>query len=556
MPTLEEYKVIADLLFPDITKTPEDYYKMYPPRELPEGAEVTRFAPSPTGYMHIGGVYQCLFNSFVAHQTEGGVFYLRNEDTDSKREVKGAANIFIPALKGFGIVPDEGFISETEEKGAYGPYTQSKRRDIYRAFAKHLVANGLAYPCFCDGENNDAKEEQVRLGLPLGYYGRWAKCRDLTLEQIKTNLKEGKKFTIRIKSNGDGVKKFKFKDLRIGETLLPVNSNDYVLLKSDGLALYHLAHLVDDSLMHTTTVIRDESWFPSIPLHLQLFEYMGLKAPKYLHTATVNTIDKETGNARKVSKRKDSWADSRYFHEKGYPKEAIVEYLLNLINSSFEPWRMANPDAPITEFKFNIKNLSKSGALFDVAKIDNVSKNIISKFSGEEVFKRTLNWASEYNKEQQEVLLNNKDYAIKVFGMDKNEKRPRKDITTLSEVVDFYSYMFKETFKPQFNYDEERFNKEDIKQSLIAYREAFNINDTKEEWFQRMKDVAENNGFCADMKEYKANPDSFKGSIADFSGIIRLALTGRTQTPDMYAIIQLLGEEEIKRRLQTTINSL
>lgn len=556
MATLEESKIIADLLFPDITKTPEDYYKMYPPRNLPEGAEVTRFAPSPTGYMHIGGVYQCLIDSFVAHQSNGGIFYLRNEDTDSKREVEGAANIFIPALKGFGIEPDEGFISETEEKGAYGPYTQSKRKDIYRAFAKDLVARGLAYPCFCDGENSDSKEEQIRLGLPLGYYGKWAKCRDLSLEEVKANLDAGKKFTIRIKSNGDGIKKFKFKDIRIGETLLPVNSNDYILLKSDGLALYHLAHLVDDTLMHTTTVIRDESWFPSIPLHIQLFEYMGLTPPKYLHTATVNTIDVETGNARKVSKRKDSWADSRYFHEKGYPKEAIVEYLLNLLNSSFEPWRMANPDAPVTDFKFNVKNLSKAGALFDVAKIDNVSKNIISKFSGEEVYNRTLLWAKEYNENDAKVLENNKEFAKQVFGMDKNEKRPRKDITVFSEVVPFYSYMFTETYEPNFVYDKERFTKEDIIQLLADYAKEFNINDTKEQWFSRMKDVAENNGFCADMKEYKANPTAFKGSIADFSGLIRMALTSRTQTPDMYAIMVLLGEREVKDRINGVINTL
>lgn len=556
MPNIEDYKKIADLLFPNITKTPEDYYKMYPPRNLPDGAEVTRFAPSPTGYMHIGGVYQCLFDSFVAHQTEGGVFYLRNEDTDSKREVEGAANIFIPALKGFGIVPDEGFVSETEEKGEYGPYTQSKRKEIYQAFAKDLVSRGLAYPCFCEGENEEARKEQVRLGLPLGYYGRWAKCRDLSFDEVKKNLDNGKKFTIRIKSNGDGVKKFKFKDIRIGETLLPVNSNDYILLKGDGLALYHLAHLVDDTLMHTTTVIRDESWFPSIPLHVQLFEYMGLNHPKYLHTPTVNTIDQETGNVRKVSKRKDAWADSRWFHEKGYPKEAILEYLINLINSSFEPWRIANPDAPLSEFKFNIKNLSKSGALFDIAKIDNVSKNIISKFSGEEVYNRTLAWAKSYNENHAKVLENNKDFAISVFGMDKNEKRPRKDITTLSEVVDFYSYMFNETFNASYSFDTEKLSKEDIKLALSEYKKAFNINDSKDEWFNRMKDVAGKIGFATDMKVYKAEPENFKGSIADFSGVVRMAITTKTQTPDLYAIIKLLGDNEVKNRIDNAIRSL
>lgn len=556
MPTLEEYKKIADLLFPNITKTPQDYYDMYPPRNLPEGTEVTRFAPSPTGYMHIGGVYQCLIDSFVAKKTPEGIFYLRNEDTDSKREVEGAANIFIPVLKGFGIETDEGFISETEERGNYGPYTQSKRKEIYQSFAKDLVSRGLAYPCFCEGENAAAKEEQVRLGLPLGYYGRWAKCRDLSYETIKKNIEEGKKFTIRIKADGDGIKKFKFKDLRIGETLLPVNSNDYVLLKSDGLALYHLAHLVDDSLMHTTTVIRDESWFPSIPLHLQLFNYMGLKPPKYLHTATINTIDQETGNARKVSKRKDPWADSRWFHEKGYPKEAIVEYLINIINSNFEPWREANPDSPISEFKFSVSNMSKSGALFDTAKLDNVSKNIISRMNGQQVYERTLDWASKYNEEQAKILSDNREYAIQVFGMDKNDKRPRKDIVKFDEVVDFYSYMFDKLFKPNYDFDTEKLSRSDIKGVLTEYLNAFNINDSKEEWFARMKDVAANNGFATDMKAYKAAPQDYKGSIADFSGVVRMAITTRSQTPDLYAIISLLGEKRVKERLITAINNI
>lgn len=552
----DENIILADMLFPNITKTPEDYYKLYPARNLPEGAEVTRFAPSPTGYMHIGGVYQCLIDSFVAHKTPGGVFYLRNEDTDSKREVEGAANIFIPALKGFGIEPDEGFVSESEERGNYGPYTQSKRKEIYQAFAKDLVRRGLAYPCFCEAENTEAKEEQIRLGLPLGYYGRWAKCRDLSLGEVKANLDAGKKFTIRIRANGDGTQKFKFKDLRMGDTLLPVNHNDYVLLKSDGLALYHLAHLVDDTLMHTTTVIRDESWFPSVPLHIQMFEYMGLTPPKYLHTATINTLDQETGNARKVSKRKDSWADSRWFHEKGYPKEAIVEYLINIINSNFEPWREKNPDAPITEFEFSVKNMSKSGALFDIQKLDNISKNIISRMSGEEIFERTLAWAKTYCTEVVDLLEKNREYSVSIFGMDKNEKRPRKDITTFSEVVPFYSYMFSDEFNDSPTFDLEKLSKSDIKLALAKYLAAFNILDSKEEWFQRMKEVAGKIGFATDMKVYKQQPDAFKGSIADFSGIIRVALTGRTQTPDLYAIINLLGETEIKNRLKRALENI
>lgn len=557
MPNLDEYKKMADLLFPNITKTPEDYYKEYPARDLPEGTEVTRFAPSPTGYMHIGGVYQCLIDRAVAKSTADGVFYLRNEDTDSKREVAGAANIFVPALRGFGVEFDEGFISENESKGNYGPYIQSKRKEIYQAFAKDLVSRGLAYPCFCSGENEEAKQEQVRLGLPLGYYGRWAKCRDLSLEEVEKNLAEGKPFTIRIKSNGDGMKRFKFHDLRIGDSLLVVNSNDYIILKSDGQTLYHLAHLVDDTLMHTTTVIRDESWYPSVPLHIQLFEYMNLPAPKYLHTPTVNTIDKETGTVRKVSKRKDSWADSRWFHEMGYPSKAIVDYLMNIINSNFEPWRESHPDSDISEFDFKISNMSKSGALFDLQKIDNVSKNIISRMDAEELYNNTLAWAREYNINDYNLLLNTRDYAIKVLGMDKNPNRPRKDITTYSEVVKFYEYMFDELYSNDLSaYDYEKISKSNLVNALKAYKEAYNSNDTKDEWFARMKEVAGSIGFASDMKEYKKNPEGFVGSIADFSTIIRVTVTGRRQTPDLYEILQIIGKDKVIARINSAIEFL
>ncbi len=555
MPNLEEYKKMADLLFPNITKTPEDYYNMYPKRNLPEGAEVTRFAPSPTGYMHIGGIYQCLINRAVAGN--GGVFYLRNEDTDSKREVAGSADIFVPICKEFGIEFNEGFVSETESKGNYGPYIQSKRVEIYQTFVKYLVSRGLAYPCFCTEEDKDAKDEQIRLGLPLGYYGRWAKCRDLSLEQVEKNVKEGKPFTIRIKSNGDGTKRFKFHDLRIGDTVLPVNFNDYIILKSDGQTLYHLAHLVDDTLMHTSIVIRDESWFPSIPLHVQLFEYMGLTPPKYLHTPTINTIDAETGTVRKVSKRKDNWADARWFGRQGYPISAVLDYLMNILNSNFEPWRNEHPNAPISDFEFKISNLSKSGALFDIAKIDNVSKNVISKLNGEQIYQNTLKWAKENKPEYVEVLENNKDYAIKVFNMDKNLARPRKDITTFAEVVPFYSYMFNQTYVNTYEeLDYEKIGKSNMLQALTAYLNTYSFNTNKDDWFFNLKETAGTCGFATDMKVYKQNPENFVGSVADFSTILRVAITGKRQTPDLYEIMQTLGEQEVKTRLNNAINFL
>ncbi len=547
-----DYKKLADLLFPDVTKTPEYYLNKYPERKLKNGAEVTRFAPSPTGYMHIGGVYQALLNKMIAHSTDG-IFYLRNEDTDSKREKEDAANIIYPALKDFDVEPDEGFISSAEEKGEYGPYVQSKRKEIYRTFVKDLVAKGLAYPCFCTSENEEAKKEQLRLGLPIGYYGRWATCRNLSYEQIEKNIKDGKPFTIRIKANGDGNKRFKFHDLRLGDTLLPVNSNDYIILKSDGQTLYHLAHLVDDTLMHTTTVVRDESWFPSVPLHVQLFEYAGLKAPKYLHTPTVNTIDQTTGTVRKVSKRHDDWADVRWFLRGGYPKEAILEYLLNLLNSNFEPWRAEHPDLSLWDYKFDVNNMSKSGALFDLVKIRNISREVISRMTSEEVYSRMLAYSKEYDEEFYNILKNNKTLSINTYQMDRNLARPRKDIITFGEVKDLYSYMYSELFNNSYDFDD-KYDMNMIKEVVTAYKKEFNFNDTQEEWFARMKKVAESLGFCPDMKLYKSNPDGYKGSVADFSTIIRVTLTGRRQTPDLYAIIKVLGKDEVNKRFDKIIN--
>lgn len=549
-----DYKKLADLLFPDVKHTVEYYIKKYPPRKLSHGAEVTRFAPSPTGYMHIGGIYQALVDSEVAHST-GGIFYLRNEDTDSKREKQGAADIIYPALVGFGLRPDEGFVSDTIEIGEYGPYTQSKRVEIYRTFTKHLVEKGFAYPCFCAEENTEARAEQMRLGLPLGYYGRWATCRSLSFSEIERNVKSGRPFTIRIKADGDGNRRFKFVDLRVGDMLLPVNSNDYVILKSDGQALYHLAHLVDDTLMHTTTVIRDESWLPSIPLHIQLFEYAGFPHPKYLHTPTINTIDATTGNVRKVSKRHDDWADSRWFHANGFPWEAVQEYLLNILNSSFEPWREANPQAPISFFKFDTSKMSKSGALFDMVKLRSVSRDVISRMSAVEVYERMLVYTKNYDHDFSKILSKHKDFTIAIYQMDRNLERPRKDITVLSEVKDLYSYMYDETFDGKYDFDE-KFDKTIMKNVLERYSKSFNHADTKEEWFERMKGVAEACGFARDTKSFKQNPNVYKGSIADISTIIRVAITGRRQTPDLFAIMKVLGNERVKLRLARAISML
>ena len=561
-----DYEKLAELLFPNINKRPEDYLKQYPKRDLKEGAYVTRFAPSPTGYLHIGGVYQATAGLFFAKKS-GGVFYLRLEDTDSKREVEGAANIIYPALKDFGVEPMEGFISyengvETS-KGEYGPYVQSIRKEIYQCFAKELVRKGKAYPCFCEGDDDDEegldyRKQQKALGLQIGYYGSWAKCRNLTLEQVEENLRQGKPFKIRIKADGDGQERIIFKDKLRGNINMPKNFIDYVILKSDGSALYHLAHLVDDTLMHTSLVMRDESWLPSAPLHKQLFEYMNLPMPEYIHTAQIMTVDKETGNTRKISKRYDKWADSRWFIEKGYPSEAIIEYLLTLLNSNFEQWRKDNPKASVYDFEISEDKMSKSGAMFDLVKLEDISKTVISRFSAEKVYNLTLKWAENYDKDFAATLVKNKDFALKMFNIERDTPKPRKDISKWEDVKDIYSYFFNSDFEKntnEYQFDS-KFDKKDIVELLNRYIKAYDENEEKQEWFNHIKFLGEDIGFASDMKIYKQNPTEYKGNYGEVSSIIRMALTKRSNTPDMYEICKLLGKTEVVNRLKKCINNL
>lgn len=551
-----DYKKLADLLFPEITLTVEDLLKKYPARNLPKGAEVTRFAPSPTGYLHIGGVYQCALAKFLASSTNGK-FMLRIEDTDQKREVEGAADIIYPALKNFDILPDEGYISSTEEVGDYGPYLQTRRNEYYCVFVKDLVSRGLAYPCFCQGDDegegqDDYRAEQKRLGVPIGYYGQWAKCRNLTYEQIEQNIKEGKKFKIRIKSNGDGFKRMIFVDELRGKISFPVNFVDYVILKSDKTALYHLAHLVDDTLMHTTIVTRDESWLPSAPLHIQLFEYMNLPHPRYLHTPTLMTIDPKTQTKRKISKRYDAWADCRWFIEQGYYKTTILEYLLNLLNSNFEIWRTQNPTLPATEFKLSISKMGKSGALFDLVKFNDISKTVISKLSAETVYNEAVEWAKNYDKELYELLTKDSDYSKKMLNIEREIKKPRKDIGKWSDIKTYYFYFFDELFnvdKDCYEMDE-KWDKDLILDIMRRYIETYNENDEKDVWFNKIKSLAGDIGFATDMKEYKSNPENYKGSYGDVSSIIRVVLTSKKNTPDLYEICKLLGKERMEKRLE------
>ncbi|MGN1208218.1 MAG: glutamate--tRNA ligase [Christensenellales bacterium] len=548
-----DYEKLAEMLFPNIDKNIEYYLKKYPKRDLKDGALVTRVAPSPTGYLHIGTVYQALLNKTLAEQS-GGVFLLRIEDTDEKREVKGAADIMYPCLKDFGVEPMEGYVSCDKQIGEYGPYKQSERKEIYQAFCKDLVRMGKAYPCFCSGDDEDDscdyRKEQKRLGLQTGYYGEWAKCRNLSLEEVEENLKQHKPFKIRIRADGDGEQRIVFSDELRGKISLPKNFIDYVLLKEDGQAVYHLAHLVDDTLMHTSLVVRDESWLPSVPLHMQLFEFAKLPHPKYLHTAQILTIDQQTGNARKVSKRYDPWADSRKFLEAGIPSEAIREYLMILLNSNFETFRLNNPLSDMKDYQFKISNMNKSGAQFDHEKLNFISKNVISRFSAEKVYNDVLAYSKEYDKELYDLICDKKDYAIKMFSIERGTKKPRKDIASFRDIKSLYYYFFNTLFDKKQGYDfEERFKKQDIKTILTRYAESYSENDEKDVWFSKIKTLGEDLGFATDMKEFKENPDKFVGSYADIAGIIRMALTKEKNTPDLFEICKILGKDEIKRRI-------
>ena len=544
-----DYKDLANLIFPDV-KDVSYYENKYQKRDLPEGAIVTRFAPSPTGYVHIGGIYQSLIAKKVAKQTDG-VFFLRIEDTDQKREVENAVEGIIESLDDFGLVPDEGMVSQDEEKGNYGPYKQSLRKDIYQAYAKYLIEQGKAYPCFCSPEQLDEmRSKQEAAKIRPGYYGVWAKCRNITVEEAAKKIEAGEKYIIRLKSPGREDKKIKHKDVIKGNVEFPENDQDVIIIKADGLPTYHFAHAIDDHLMGTTHVIRGDEWLSSIPLHLQLFYVLGFKAPKYAHIAPI--MKNDNGNKRKLSKRKDPEAAVSYYAEEGIPVEAVKEYLLNIANSNFENWRRANPDKSIEEFELQLNKMSVSGALFDMVKLLDVSKIVISKMTAEEVYNNTLKWACKYNKELLK-LLEDKEYAIKVFGIERGNKKPRKDIAKWSDVFENIEYMYDEEFyNKKQNYEYQVINnKEDIKKILNLYIEKYyNENDDKQAWFDKIKELAGEMGYAKEVKEFKANPDMYKAHVGDVSTVLRIALTGRTNTPDMYEIMKVLGKERIEKRFK------
>ena len=548
-------KKLAQLLFPHIDKTPDYYEELYPERGLAEGARVTRFAPSPTGYLHIGGLFGALVDVLTAQST-GGVAYLRIEDTDKKREIDDGVSAIINGFDYFGVEFNEGVTGFGTEKGAYGPYTQSQRAEIYQTIAKSLVEKGLAYPCFCTAEEiGEIREKQENGGaLIRGYFGKWAKCRELTLEDIEKNLAEGKPWVLRLRSGGSEDKKIIFDDVIRGKIEMPENIIDEVLLKSDGIPTYHFAHACDDHFMRTTHVIRGEEWISSVPKHIELFRVCGYKVPKYAHTPQVLKTDEETGDKRKLSKRKDPEAAVGYFVEGGFPKESVLEYLLTLINSNFEDWRRANPKENISKFPFNLKKMSSSGCLFDLVKLNDVSKNVISVMSAKEVYENVASWAKVYDPEFYAVFSADPEFSTAVMNIDRENPKPRKDIARWSEVKDYVSYFFKPLYQPDYTLPE-NVSAEDAKAIAEKYLAEFDLADDKDQWFARIKDMCEPLGFTPNVKEYKKNPEAFKGHVGDVSTVIRIALTSRRNTPDLYSIMQLLGENEIKARLAEAVAS-
>ena len=540
-----DYKDLANLIFPN-AKDISYYEERYPARNLPEGAVVSRFAPSPTGFVHVGGLYQALVAKEMTKKTNG-VFFLRVEDTDQKREVENGVSGIVNSLKDFDILPDEGMISETEEKGNYGPYKQSERKDIYQTFAKYLLEQGKAYPCFCTPEDLDViRKKQEGAKVRTGYYGVWAKCRNLTVEETVEKIKNGEPYIIRFKSPGREDRKIKHHDLIKGNVEFPENDQDIVIIKADGLPTYHFAHAVDDHLMRTTLVIRSDEWLSSVPLHLQLFYELGFRPPKYAHISPI--MKNDNGNKRKLSKRKDPEAAVSYYKEEGIPVEAVKEYLLNIANSTFENWRRANPDKSLDEFDFQLNKMSVSGALFDMVKLLDIGKNVISRMTADEVYENALNWANEYDKELVKIL-ENKDYALKVFGIERGNKKPRKDLSKWSDVKENIIYMYEEPV----NYDFDKISGEDAKKVIDEYSKVYDNNDDKQAWFDKIKDVAEKLGYAREVKEYKANPENWTGHVGDVSTVIRVVLTGRRNTPDMYEIMQVLGKEEVSKRFENFI---
>lgn len=549
-----DYIKLAELLFPEIDKDPEYYENLYPARELPAGAMVTRMGPSPTGFVHLGNLYGALADERLAHQS-GGLAFLRIEDTDSKREVEGAIPILLDTLSYFGINFDEGAIvpakdGDVEGVGNYGPYKQSDREAIYKCFVKSLVKEGKAYPCFMTEEEIDQiRAAQEAAKLNPGIYGEYAKCRDLSYEEIEARVKAGEEYVIRFKSEGDPEKYFTVVDAIRGEISMPENIQDVVILKKGGLPTYHFAHVVDDHLMRTTHVVRGEEWMASLPIHVQLFRAMGWDAPTYCHNTVLMKIDETTGQKRKLSKRKDPELSLGYYKELGYFPEAVREYLLTILNSNFEEWRIANPEADYNEFKFSTETMSSSGTLFDLNKLNDVSRDVLARKSASEIFDFMYGWAGEYKPEIAALMAANKDMLLKVFDIDRGGEKPRKDLVYAGQIFEFVKYFFEDYFVYEDAFPAE-ISAEDRKEILKRYIDGYDPADDNSAWFQKVKDITADLGYAVKPKDFKKNPDQYKGHVGHVSGVIRVAITGRTNSPDLWTIQQIMGPELVKARIE------
>ena len=546
-----DYQALAALLFPDVAETPESLEEKYPPRQLPEGAVVTRMAPSPTGFVHLGNLVQGLTAERMAHQS-GGVLFLRVEDTDAKREVPGAVEVLINTLKHYGIHFDEGATMDGDN-GAYGPYRQRQRADIYHVYAKKLVSEGMAYPCFCTEEQLAAMREQQEANKETtGYYGKYAMWRDRSLEDIQAQLDAGNPWVLRFRSTGSIENQFKFDDLVKGKLTITENDIDHVLLKSDGIPTYHFAHAVDDHLMRTTHVVRGDEWLPTLPFHIQLFKALGFKLPKYVHIGPLMKMDGTS--KRKLSKRKDPELALTYYKAEGFPVEAVYEYIMTLLNSNFEDWRRANPDAPADTFKFSPKKLNPAGSLFDYAKLTDVSKNVISRMDAEKVYTLLNEWAQEFDPDFGAKLTADPEYAKKILAIGRGGKKPRKDLAVWKDAKPYMGFFYDEYLQqPEFD---ARFDKTVIVDVLNRFLNSYNPADDSGTWFDKVKGITTDIGFTTDMKAYKANPDAFPGTVTDVSTMIRLAVTGQVNSPDLYTVMQILGQERTLQRIRNAIASL
>lgn len=545
-------KEIIDLILPGIDKGIQYYEEKYPKRNLSENAVVTRYAPSPTGFVHIGNLLATYIEKKSANQSDG-VFYLRIEDTDQKREVEDGTKLIIDGLKNYDIEFDEGPLADGGEKGNYGPYIQSQRGEIYRTFAKHLLETGYAYPCFCSEEDLDeTRKKQEAIKDRIGYYGHYAKCRNLTDDGIENKINDGIKPVVRLKSPGSFHNKRIYHDEVKGDVTMPENDMDIVIIKSDGLPTYHFAHLVDDYLMRTTHVIRADEWFSSLPIHVQLFEVFGFDPPKFVHISPITKND--NGSVRKLSKRKDPEAAVSYYHEKGIPTMAVKIYLATVANTNFEEWYDKNPDKSLDDFTLTFDKISSSGSLIDLEKLVNISRNYISRLKASEVYDNFHEWASKYDSEMLELLDKYKDYSILLFNIEREQAKPRKDYASYSDIKTQIWYMYDELFdEMDKNYEfQKEFSKDDIALVLKTYIDKYyDENDDKDTWFSKIKLMCGELGFASEMKEYKVNPENYKGSVADITMIIRVVLTTRHMTPDLYEIMKLLGKARILKRFES-----